>query len=45
MKKLIVLLLMLLPFAGDMNAQEAKIDFVNAGEIFTNMHEFKDMQK
>ena len=45
MKKLIVLLLMLLPFAGAMNAQEAKIAFVNAGEIFTMMPEFKDMQK
>ena len=45
MKKLIVLLLMLLPFAGAMNAQEAKIAFVNAGEIFTMMPEFKDIQK
>lgn len=43
MKKLIVLLLMMLPFG--VFAQEIKIAIVNSQEIIPNMPEFVDMQK
>ena len=45
MKKLIALLLMILPFAGVVSAQEAKIAFVNTQEVFMAMPEVADMQK
>lgn len=45
MKKLIALLLMLLPFAGAVNAQEVKIAFVNTQEVFMALPEVADMQK
>ena len=45
MKKLIALLLMILPFAGVVNAQEVKIAFVNTQEVFMAMPEVADMQK
>lgn len=45
MKKLIALLLMLLPFAGVVNAQEMKIAFVNTQEVFMALPEVADMQK
>ena len=45
MKKLIVLLLMFLPFAGVVNAQEVKIAFVNTQEIFMALPETKDAQQ
>ena len=45
MKKLIALLLMLLPFAGVVNAQEFKIAFVNTQEVFMALPEVADMQK
>mgnify|MGYP002672181044 FL=1 len=45
MKKLIALLLMLLPFAGAANAQEVKIAFVNTQEVFMALPEVADMQK
>ena len=45
MKKLIALLLMLLPFAGAVNAQEVKIAFVNTQEVFMALQEVADMQK
>lgn len=45
MKKLIALLLMLLPFAGAVNAQEVKIAFVNTQEVFMVLPEVADMQK
>lgn len=45
MKKLIALLLMLLPFAGAVNAQEVKIAFVNTQEVFMALPEVSDMQK
>lgn len=45
MKKLIALLLMLLPFAGAVNAQEVKIAFVNTQEVFMSLPEVADMQK
>lgn len=45
MKKLIALLLMLLPFAGAVNAQEVKIAFVNTQEVFMALPEVVDMQK
>lgn len=45
MKKLIALLLMLLPFAGVVNAQEVKIAFVNTQEVFMALPEVADMQK
>ena len=44
MKKLIALLLMLLPFAGAVNAQEVKIAFVNTQEVFMALPEVADMQ-
>ena len=45
MKKLIALLLMLLPFAGVVNAQDVKIAFVNTQEVFMALPEVADMQK
>ncbi|HBK28946.1 MAG TPA: hypothetical protein DDZ04_03775 [Parabacteroides sp.] len=45
MKKLIALLLMLLPFAGAVNAQDVKIAFVNTQEVFMALPEVADMQK
>lgn len=45
MKKLIALLLMLLPFVGAVNAQEVKIAFVNTQEVFMALPEVADMQK
>ena len=45
MKKLIALLLMLLPFAGAVNAQEVKIAFVNTQEVFMALPEVADMQR
>ena len=45
MKKLSALLLMLLPFAGAVNAQEVKIAFVNTQEVFMALPEVADMQK
>lgn len=45
MKKLIALLLMILPFAGVVSAQEAKIAFANTQEVFMAMPEVADMQK
>lgn len=45
MKKLIALLLMLLPFAGAVNAQEVRIAFVNTQEVFMALPEVADMQK
>ena len=45
MKKLIALLLMILPFAGVVSAQEVKIAFVNTQEVFMAMPEVADMQK
>lgn len=45
MKKLIALLLMLLPFASAVNAQEVKIAFVNTQEVFMALPEVADMQK
>ena len=45
MKKLIALLLMILPFAGVVSAQDAKIAFVNTQEVFMAMPEVADMQK
>ena len=45
MKKLIALLLMLLPFAGAVNAQEVKIAVVNTQEVFMALPEVADMQK
>lgn len=45
MKKLIVLLLMILPFTGVVSAQDTKIAFVNTAEVFNAMPEFADMQK
>ena len=45
MKKLIALLLMILPFAGVVSAQEAKIAFVNTQEVFMAMPEVSDMEK
>ena len=45
MKKLIALLLMLLPFAGAVNAQEVKIAYVNTQEVFMALPEVADMQK
>jgi len=45
MRKLIALLLMLLPFVGAANAQEAKIAFVNTQEVFMALPEVADMRK
>ena len=45
MKKLIALLLVLLPFVGAANAQEAKIAFVNTQEVFMALPEVADMRK
>ncbi len=45
MKKLIALLLLILPFVGSVNAQEVKIAFVNTQEVFMAMPEVADMQK
>ena len=45
MRKLIALLLVLLPFVGAANAQEAKIAFVNTQEVFMALPEVADMRK
>ena len=45
MKKLIALLLMILPFAGVVSAQDAKIVFVNTTDVINSMPEFSDMKK
>ncbi len=45
MKKLIALLLMFLPFAKAVNAQEVKIAFVNTQEVFMALPEVTDMRK
>lgn len=45
MKKLIALLLMILPFAGVVSAQDAKIAFVNTTDVINSMPEFSDMKK
>ena len=45
MRKLSALLLVLLPFVGAANAQEAKIAFVNTQEVFMALPEVADMRK
>lgn len=45
MKKLIALLLMILPFAGVVSAQDAKIAFVNTADVFNAMPEVANMKK